>query len=125
MEFFRQKPGKGEAAQTDFENDHVAHKFDQIFFGQKEHQPVKRACAVVAVKRQVIGAHTDAPGVVERLAVAHFPDKFFQKGDVLMVHVGVHEALISEGINAVADKNRHHGKKRQQEGKETDLFFHN
>lgn len=40
-----------------------------------------------------------------------------------MVHVGVHEALISEGINAVADKNRHHGKKRQQEGKETDLFF--
>ena len=24
-----------------------------------------------------------------------------------MVHVGVHEALISEGINAVADKNRH------------------
>ena len=34
-------------------------------------------------------AHTDAPGVVERFAIAHFPDKFFQKGDVLMVHVGV------------------------------------
>lgn len=28
VEFFCQKPGKGEAAQTDFENDHVAHKFD-------------------------------------------------------------------------------------------------
>ena len=38
-----------------------------------------------------------------------------------MVHVGVHEALISEGINAVADKNRHHGKKRRKEKKQ--IFF--
>ena len=52
--------------------------------------------------------------------VASNPE-FLKEGDVLVVHVGMHEAAVPERINLIADENGHHGQKGQQEGKEADF----
>ena len=49
--------------------------------------------------------------------------KFLQKRDILVIHIGVHEAFITERIDVIADKNRHHAQKGQQEGEKADFVI--
>ena len=111
-------PGKGKTAEADFQDDQIGHELDQVFIREKGHKPVEGTCHIIGVKRKKIRAHAHIPGIGKAVPASDFAEHFRKKGDVLVVHVRVHEAFIAKRENAVDNENRQHDQKRNGKGKQ-------
>ena len=109
---------EGKAAQTDFQGDQPGHEFDQISVRDQNDQPVEGACHIVAVQREKIGTDPHIPGIEKTFPIFQPVLHFRKEGNVLMIHVGVHEAFVSEGINPVDDENAAHDGEGNEKGEQ-------
>ena len=109
---------EGEAAQTDFQGDQPGHEFDQILIGHQNHQPVDGARHIITVQCEKIGAYPHIPGIEKAVPAFQLALHFGEKGDILVIHIGMHEALIPERIYAVDDENAAHDGEGDKKGKQ-------
>ena len=109
---------EGKAAQTDFQSHQPGHEFDQVLIGHQNHQPVDGARHIITVQREKIGAYPHIPGIEKAVPAFQLALHFGEKGDILVIHVGMHEALIPERIYAVDDENAAHDGEGDKKGKQ-------
>ena len=98
-------------AQPDLDNHQIAHKFHQVIFRKQKCQPVQRTGQIINIQCQEIGTDPYLIRIGEPLSRLYFPQKLTEERHILMVHIRKQKASVSEGINAVDDKNGKHDKK--------------
>ena len=116
VEMSAQIDSKGQSAGRDLHDDKIAHELHQKRLRYKGCKPVEGAGQIVYEQSQKIGAKADIPGIVQVLSVFQLVHQLGEEGHVLVVHIGVQKAFVSERINAPCGKDDKQGKKGDEKG---------
>ena len=111
-------PGEGKAAEAYFQDHQIRHKFDQILGWEEYDEPVKRAGHIIGIQGQKIGANAHIPGIGHTVPAVQLAQHFRKKRNILMIHIGMHKAFVTERENTVNDENGEHDQERYGEGKQ-------
>ena len=110
--------GKRQTAESGLNDDHVGQKFHQEPLGNQDAEPVCRACQVVHIEGEKVGADSGVPRVKEALPVPELVVKLHQKGKVLMVHINVEKGALSKRVDLLDHKDDKHDQCRDEERKQ-------
>jgi len=88
-----------------------------VSFRAENDQPVRRACQIVDIQSQKVGADTGIPGIEETLSIFQFMIEFHQKRKILMVHINMQERTVAKWIDFTDGEDYQHNDSRNKKSK--------
>ena len=122
-----QENGKKQAGQAQLHRHKKGEELQKPPLRHQNAQDIQRGRQIIGIKAQIVHTQTHIPAVEQTFPAAQGIPEGHEEGEILVVHIGIQNGILAEGLILADEHHKAHSHKGKREGKwqvvPSDLFF--